>query len=266
MKRKLTALKHARRAGLLSAVLAAGFAALAAPTSLRAQAPPPPPPAPGDYAQPTASNVEGTVAQYLINPRGEVDGLLLGDNTIVRFPPHLSAQLIAAIKPQAAVKVDGFSAVAGTIRATSITDKGTGRSITDTPPAAGAPPPPPPPLDAAAQQQMSASGTIKALTRAPRGEVDGAILSDGTIVHFGPANGTQLASLLVVGQPLAATGNGVTNQYGKSLEANALGASADKLQPIAARPEPRGPKPRGPKDAGAPPPPPPGAPVPPPQA
>lgn len=262
MKRKLNSVKHPRCVGLLSAVLAASFAALAAPQSLRAQAPPPPPP-PGNYEQPAASNVEGTVAQYLINPRGDVDGLLLGDNTIVHFPPHLSAQLVAAVQPQATVKVAGFSAVAGTIRATTITNMATGKSITDTPPAAGAPPPPPP-SSASAQQEMNASGTIKALLRAPRGEVDGVVLNDGTIVHFGPRNGTEFASMLVVGQPFAAKGMGIANQYGRSFEANALGASADKLQTVTVGPGPRGPRGHGPKGAGGPPPPVPSAPVPPP--
>lgn len=258
----MISLERARRAALLTAVAAASVCGFALPPASFAQPPPPPPPPAGaGYQQPAASTVEGSVAQYLINPRGDVDGLLLADNTIVRFPSHLSAQLIEAVKPQAMVKVEGFSAVAGTIRATSITDKATGRSITDTPPPGARPRP-----DEAAQTPMNASGTIKALTHAPRGEVDGAILSDGTIVHFGPDNGMQFASLLAVGQPLAASGLGIANQYGKRLEANALGASADKLQPLAAGPEPRGRKHRGPKGAGAPLPPPPGAPVPPPQA
>jgi hypothetical protein len=34
-----------------------------------------------------------TVAQYLVNPDGFVDGLLLSNNTIIRFPPHLGQVL-----------------------------------------------------------------------------------------------------------------------------------------------------------------------------
>lgn len=200
--------------------------------------------------QPTANSADGTVAQYLMNPRGDVDGLLLTDNTIVRFPPHLSAALTSAIKPQASVKVTGFSAVKGVIEATTITDKASGKSVTNTPPTPGNPPPPP---ASDALQQISVSGTIKVLLHAPRGEVDGVILNDGSIVHFGPANGTQFASLLEVGKPLAAIGNGTANSFGKSLEATSLGASASSMQTVMA-PPPR--RKRGP--AGAPPPPPPG--------
>jgi hypothetical protein len=266
MKTKLISSQPSRPASLLAIVSAAGIGLLANLHSAGAQPPPPPPPQAADpYQQPTANSLQGTVAQYLINPRGDVDGLLLTDNTIVRFPPHLGPQLVQTVQPQAAVKVDGYSASAGTIQATTITNTTSGRSIVDTPPASGAPPPPP---SDAAQQPMSASGTIKALTHAPRGEIDGAILSDGTIVHFGPENGEQFAALLRAGQPLAATGYGTANQYGKSLEASALGASANQLQPITAGPRERGPRGRqprgrGPRDADAPPPPPPAAPMPP---
>jgi hypothetical protein len=47
-----------------------------------AQQPVPPPPPPGGAAQVTS--IRGTVSQYLMNPDGLVDGLLLSDNTIVR--------------------------------------------------------------------------------------------------------------------------------------------------------------------------------------
>jgi hypothetical protein len=53
--------------------------------------PPVPPPQLGGSAQLTS--IRGTVSQYMLNPDGFVNGLLLSDNTIVRFPPHMSQQL-----------------------------------------------------------------------------------------------------------------------------------------------------------------------------
>ncbi len=173
---KIDSSHRAHPASLLALVGAAGVGLLANLNSAGAQPPPPPPP-PGANAaahqQPSATIVQGAVAQYLMNPHGDVEGLLLGDNTIVRFPPHLGADLVQTVQPQNAVKVDGYSAVAGTIQATKITSTTSGRSLADARPPAGAPPPRP----AAAQQPMSASGTIKALTHAPRGEIDGAVLT-----------------------------------------------------------------------------------------
>jgi hypothetical protein len=69
-------------------------------------APPPPlpgaqqpvPPAPPDRAT-QATSVRGTVSQYMMNPDGLVDGVLLSDDTIVRFPPDMSQQLVQTVKP-----------------------------------------------------------------------------------------------------------------------------------------------------------------------
>jgi hypothetical protein len=56
--------------------------------------PPPRPPAPVQpmpLRQPTPT-VSGSVQRYLLTPHGEVEGLLLTDGTVVRFPP-ISARL-----------------------------------------------------------------------------------------------------------------------------------------------------------------------------
>jgi hypothetical protein len=88
---------------------------------------------------------------------------------------------------------------------------------------------------------MSATGTIKVLTHAARGEIDGAVLDNGTIVHFPPPVGMQFANLFQVGAPLAAVGYGTINTYGRSLEATSIGPSADHMQTVAAIDD----KPRG---------------------
>ena len=73
------------------------------------------------------------------------------------------------------------------------------------------------------------------LTHAARGEIDGALLDNGTIVHFFPPPvGTQYANLFQVGAPLAAVGYGTINTYGRSLEAISIGPSADHLQTVTA--------------------------------
>ena len=140
---------------------------------LKAQSPPaPPPPQASVAAYSQTITVEGTVAQYLMNPDGNVDGILLTDNTLIRVPPHLGPLLVQAVGPQDQVKVNGFTESAGALRASLITGLRTQRSVTDTPPGPGAPPPAPNP---AARQSLSASGTIRVLTHAPQGEVDGAV-------------------------------------------------------------------------------------------
>jgi hypothetical protein len=142
------------------------------------------------------TSIRGTVSQYLMNPDGLVDGLVLSDNNIVRFPPYMSQQLVQIVRPQDVVRVDGFFEVQGVIYTFIITNANTQQSVVDTPPSAQNPPPEPNPYS---RQPMSTSGIIKALTYAPRGEIDGAVLDNGTIVHVRPAVGMQYASLFRIG-------------------------------------------------------------------
>jgi len=229
MKIKLTRCRHLEMtAYALAAFVSAGIStALGAP-----EQPPQPPPAASDRQR---IGLEGTVDLYLVNPDGQVDGLLFSDDTIVRFPPHLSEQLIETVSPHDPVKVDGFIESNNTIHAWTITNLRTQRSVSDTPPGPGKAPPAP----NLVRQQMSANGTIRAVTHALRGEPDGAILSDGTIVHVPPPVGEEYADLLQPGKPLAAIGLGTSNSYGRSLEAIALGSSPNQLQTVVAVAPPR---------------------------
>jgi hypothetical protein len=227
--------------GMIAPVLAQE-AAPAPPAPGEQSAPPPPvapplpgaqqpvPPAPPDRAT-QATSVRGTVSQYMMNPDGLVNGILLSDGTIVRFAPHMSQQLVQTVKPQDSVSVDGFIEYQGTIHATTITNPASQQSVVDTPPSAQTPPPAP---SQEVRQSMSATGTIKVLTHAARGEIDGAVLDNGTIVHFPPPVGTRYANLFQVGAPLAAVGNGTISTSGRSLEATSIGPSADHLQTVTA--------------------------------
>jgi hypothetical protein len=54
-----------------------------------------------------AKEIHGTVFNYLPNPGGEVDGLLLEDGTFNKFPPHLGRELTQVAKPSDEVTVIG---------------------------------------------------------------------------------------------------------------------------------------------------------------
>jgi hypothetical protein len=186
-------------------------------------------------ASPQAMVVQGAVAQYLMNPDGVVDGLLLENNVTVRFPPHLGPVLAATVSPHDVVRVEGAFEAPGTLHASSIVDLQRQRAVVEAPPSREHPPPPRP--ASVNRQPLSAQGTIRALTRAKHGEIDGAVLSDGTIIHFPPHAVPQFITLLHEGNPLAVRGYGTTNEYGRSLEATAVGPSPDQLQPIVSGPD-----------------------------
>src|SRR5882672_7552097 len=89
---------------------------------------------------------KGTVSRYTLTPRGDVDGLILADGTEVHFPPHLSTQLVYAIKPGDAVTVRGLKALSSPlIAAIAITNDATGYTVVDGGPGAGPGPGPRPP-------------------------------------------------------------------------------------------------------------------------
>jgi hypothetical protein len=104
---------HVLLGALLTATVLTGGAALygQAPTS------------PWDATQ--LPENKGTVKQYMLTPRGDVDGLILTDGTEIKLPPHLSAQVVFAIKPGDAVSVRGLRA-----RTLSLVDATSGKRRT----------------------------------------------------------------------------------------------------------------------------------------
>jgi hypothetical protein len=185
--------------------------------------------------------IQGKVAQYSLTPRGDVDGLILVDGTEVHLPPHLGTQLVYAVKPGDAVTIRGLRARAiPMVQAMSIKNDATGSTVTDTGPGG-----PPGPRDA--QQALSATGRIKAQLHGPQGDLDGALLEDGTIVRLPPPEAERLASILTVGAPVTVQGDGFEGPIGRVIEARSIGPDAAHLAQVAtSRPPGHRPRPGGP--------------------
>src|SRR6266566_8509335 len=177
---------------------------------------PPSPVQPMPLGQPTPT-VSGSVQQYLLTPHGEVEGLLLTDGTIVRFPPHLSAALTSTVKAGDAVTVAGFlmaaTAEERAVKALTITNTATGQTVTDQPPAGR---PMPPELRGLTLTPLTVRGTVAHLIVNDHGDVDGFILSTGEEVKFRPHNGTTVVMLLgqQPGATVHASGYGTRNAFG----------------------------------------------------
>lgn len=245
---------------IAAACLLAGSAAFA-------QMPPPPPGGPvptpplgaNEPVQPAAPEAgtvaTGRVQQWLVNPNGEVDGLLLADGTQVAFAPHLSAAVTQMLKPGDTVQVSGWRAPnVPVVRMQSLSANG--RSVTDQPPAPGMAPPPP--REPGALSALSAGGRIERLLYTDRGDVRGVVLADKTIVRFPPHIGAMYGAQLQPGAQLHARGWGTRGAQGTALEATSLGQSADTVREVfggpGLAPGARGPAgaggPRGPRGAG----------------
>jgi hypothetical protein len=185
--------------------------------------------------------LQGKVAEYSLTPRGDVDGLILDDGTEIHLAPHLGAQLVFAIKPGDRVTVHGLRARAiAMVQAMSVTNDATGATVTDNGPGGPAAP---------GGQPLSAQGHIKAQLHGPRGDLNGVLLEDGTIVRLPPDEAERLAARLAVGQPLYVEGDGVASPLGKVIAAQQIGPSQSQLAQV------QGPPPRGPGRREPPPPP-----------
>jgi hypothetical protein len=208
----------------------------------------PPPPAPLAGAAPVYDPrqfpaINGTVTRYTLTPRGDVDGLILADGTEVHFPPHLSTQLVYAVKPGDAVTVRGLKALSiPLVAAVAITNDRSGQTVTDNGPGFG--PGPKGPGDAG--QPTSVQGRIQAALHGPREDVNGALLDDGTILRLPPPEAERLGALLAPGQMVATQGDAIVTPMGRVLDVQAIGPSLTQLSYIQ-RPAPppgkRGPRP-----------------------
>ncbi len=176
--------------------------------------------------------IQGKVAEYSLTLRGDVDGLILADGTEVHLPPHLGTQLVYAVKPGDAVTVRGLRARAiPMVQAMSVQNDATGTTVTDT--GTGGPPGP-----RGAQQELTATGHVKAQLHGLRGDLNGALLEDGTIIRLPPPEAQRLAAVLAPGATVTVEGDGFSGALGRVIEARSIGPDATHLAEIAAPPPP----------------------------
>jgi hypothetical protein len=168
-----------------------------------------------------------------LTPRGDVDGLILNDGTEVTLPPHLTSQLVFAVRPGDAVTIRGLKARAlPLIDAASVTNFATGVSVVDDGPPDG-------PGRFATEQTII--GKIASQLHGNRGEINGAVLDNGTIIRLPPPEAARLEAMIQPGQSLAVRGAMLKTALGTVIDAAAIGGSPGQLTDLAARPRPAGP-------------------------
>lgn len=168
---------------------------------------------------------KGKVAQYTLTPRGDVDGLILDDGTEVHTPPGISSELVFAVHPGDTVTIHGLKARAlPMIAAASVTNDATSVTVVSR---MGRP-------MRWGTQSMNASGTVKEVLHGPRGETNGALLADGTIVRMPPPEAAKLGDALAAGKPLFVRGEGISSPLGKVVMARRIGPDEQHLSEVAA--------------------------------
>jgi hypothetical protein len=177
---------------------------------------------------------KGTVKQYTLTPRGDVDGLLLSDGTEIKLPPHLSTQVVFAVRPGDAVTVRGLKARAlPLVDAASVTNVASGATVVDNGPPKG---------PGREITETTVSGRIAVVLHGKRGEVNGAALENGTMLRLPPPEAERMQSLLQPGQTVAARGVSLVTPLGTVVDVRAIGSSVEQLTELAVPPMRGGPK------------------------
>ncbi len=184
-----------------------------------------------DYAPSQVPVAEGVIERYLLDPRGEVEGLLLADDSYMYVTSRAEKDLLSALRPGDRVRVYGRRTKdQGLIQADVIKNLTKGTSFVV-----------PLRLDLPMPEQerrlsvteMYANGTIRVLLyHAMRGIVQGMVLSDGTQIRLPPDTSVELRRSLHVGDSVMIRGNGTTNTFGRAIEAGAIGKESGPLVPL----------------------------------
>ena len=220
--------------------------------------------APSQPATPTPAAVfdlqqlpafSGKLQLFTLSPRGDIDGFLLTDGTEVKLPPHLTAEIAAAVKIGDAVTVRGLRAASiPLIAASSVTNDATGVVVVDNGPQghgkkdrdAGGPKGGPGRV-VIEGTATDLQGRVKVALHGRKGEVNGALLEDGTVLRLPPPEALRFAVMLAPGQSIAARGALRSTPYGKVMEVRAIGASLDQLSEFQGPPPGKKGGPKGPK-------------------
>ncbi len=161
---------------------------------------------------------QGTVQRLTAAPMGEIDGAVLDDGTVIHWPPHLADRFSAIVARGDRIRAIGRmeTGPAGDthLEVQTVTNLRTNdlRENDAPPPGPGlrrGPLPPPalrPGNDPTATASRTAQGTVQRLTTAPMGEIDGAVLDDGTVIHWPPHLADRFTAIVARGDRIKVSG------------------------------------------------------------
>ena len=165
----------------------------------------------------------GKVTRFLLNPHGEVDGLIVGSRQ-VHFPPHLSKQIVRHVTPGDVVRVRGIKPRDADMTAAVSLTTASGVVILDEGPHLEGEKHHKPDIK---RKPMDASGEVVLSLFGPKGELRGALLDDGTSLRMPPHAAAELADYLTPGLHVHAWGHGVRTRHGRTIEVDEIAELVD---------------------------------------
>jgi hypothetical protein len=179
---------------------------------------------------------QGVVEGFITNRHGEIDGVPLAGARqtplLVCTPPHIAAEIDAAVKIGGTISVRGIRPRRADIIAAVALSTSNGETIIDNGPG-----------DEGENEarhrggklsRMDAEGVVRLSLFGPKGELRGAMLEDGTLVRIGPKEAASLAELLCPGSPMAVRGTGLQTKHGRVIAAEEVGPDRRNLKPAKA--------------------------------
>lgn len=173
-------------------------------------------------AQQGGQLTEQRVERYIVDTFGDVDGLLLSDGWIVKFPKHQSADLTRVARPGDAIAATGAMIGPRVMEAWTLTNAASNTMIVRTP-KSKLQPKLPKHVRAASLRPMEASGRIAHVIPGKKGEIKSVVLEDGTSLRLGKHAQWVIGTQLSVGREVTARGVGTQNELGRGLEVTELG-------------------------------------------
>jgi hypothetical protein len=182
----------------------------------------------------------GTLERFVLNPHGEVDGLLLADGSEIHTPPHLSHEVLHKLEIGNSITVRGVKPLHADVIVAIAIESANGKCIVDRGPPHEKPQHGKHPPAPASEHQ----GVIRQLLHGPKGNVHGALLQDGVIVRFPPHCASACETLLVDKAPLTIHGPLLKTAHGVVIDAHALGNGNAVVQLHTKPPKPAHKKPK----------------------
>jgi hypothetical protein len=176
----------------------------------------------------------GVVGRFVPNPHGDLDGLVLIDETRrqvpVHFPPHLTERVTAAIKVGDKICVRGVRPRGiASITAVALV-AAYGHTVVDNGPVDGS---------KHKTREKDAGridkeiiGSVRLVLYSPKGEPRGALLEDGTVLRVSSKEAKRFAALWSPGAAVVARGKCLRTADGTVVEAFEIGATLAALQPV----------------------------------
>jgi hypothetical protein len=174
---------------------------------------------------------DGVIEQYVLDPRGEVEGLLLADGSHMYVTSRAADQVLHALKPGHHVRVYGRRKPGELVIQPDVI-RNLSTSTTFIVPLR---------LDLPMPEQehhlsvteLKATGRIRVLlSHAVKGIVQGMVLSDGTQIRLPLDASEEVRRSFHVGDFVTVQGNGTENEFGRSIEAVAIGKGDSPLVPL----------------------------------